>query len=93
MSAKEPTLTPKVVELKSRANDAFKNGDFQQAYDLYTSAIYQEKLSPALFSNRSAAAIKLENYTQALKDAQKAVKVAPLMAVFSKGLRSHITSR
>jgi len=75
MSLKEPTLSPHAAELKSRANDLFKDGKFTQAFDVFTAAISEAENSPTLYSNRSAAAIRMKNFAQALKDAEKAVKV------------------
>lgn len=79
MSSKEPTLSPKVTDLKTQANEHFKKGDYKKARALFTDAISLEKGSPALFSNRSAANIKLQKYDDALKDAEKAVKVRQLI--------------
>ena len=75
MSLKEPALSPRAAELKSRANGLFKDGKFAQAFDVFTAAISEAKNSPTLYSNRSAAAIQMKNFAQALKDAEKAVKV------------------
>lgn len=75
MSSKEPTLTSSVSELKIRANDCFRSGDYDQAFELFSAAIAEEKRSPALFSNRSATAMKLKKFPQALSDAEKSVKV------------------
>jgi tetratricopeptide (TPR) repeat protein len=74
MSSKEPILSPQAAELKAQANDLFKSGDFDQAFDVFTAAISEENHSPALYSNRSATAMKMKNFDQALKDAEKAVK-------------------
>jgi tetratricopeptide (TPR) repeat protein len=76
MSLKEPILSPRATELKARANDFFKSGDFDKAFDMFTAAISEENQSPALYSNRSATAIKMKNFDQALRDAEKAVKVS-----------------
>lgn len=78
MSSKEPTLSPPVAELKSKGNAFFNKGDFEQAFDMYSAAIAEEKGSPSLFSNRSATAIHLKDYYQAVEDAQAAVKVSYL---------------
>jgi len=76
MPSTEPTLSPRTAELKAKANDLFKKGDFAGAFDAFSTAISEGGQSHALlFSNRSAAAMKLGNFTQALKDAEKAVKV------------------
>lgn len=82
MSSKEPNLSSHVSEIKAEANACFKNGEYQKAYDLFSAAIAKETRSPALYSNRSAVAIKLENFRQAFKDAQKAVKVFQLSLFF-----------
>lgn len=83
MSSEESILTPRAAELKVKANDLFKKGDFAQAFDTFSAAISEGGQSHALlFSNRSAAAMKLGNFTQALKDAEKAVKVCCNLGVF-----------
>ena len=66
---------PSAAALKAQANNLFKSGDFDKAFDVFTAAISEENQSPALYSNRSAAAMKMKNFGQALKDAEKAVKV------------------
>ena len=76
MSSKEPTLSPRAAELKAEANNLFKSGGFDKAFDVFTAAISEENQSPALYSNRSAAAMKMKNFDQALRDAEKAVKVS-----------------
>ena len=68
-------LSPRAAELKAQANDLFKSGDFEKAFDVFTAAISEESQSPTLYSNRSATAMKMKNFAQALKDAEKAVKV------------------
>ena len=79
MSLKEPTLSTRAAELKAQANDLFKSGNFDKAFDMFTAAISEENQSPALYSNRSATAIKMKNFDQALKDAEKAVKVSGIL--------------
>ena len=75
MSSKEPTLSPRAAELKAEANKLLKSGGFGKAFDVFTAAISEENQSPALYSNRSATAMKMKNFDQALRDAEKAVKV------------------
>lgn len=44
------------------------------AFIAYTAAIAEAPTSPALFSNRSATALKLRHFNHALSDAKKAVE-------------------
>jgi len=80
MSSKEPTLSPRAAELKAEANNFFKRGAFDKAFDVFSAAISEENQSPALYSNQSATAMKMKNFDQALKDAEKAVKVSGTFA-------------
>jgi len=80
MSSKEPTLSPRAAELKAEANSFFNSGAFDKAFNVFTAAISEENQSPALYSNRSATAMKMKNFDQALKDAEKAVKVSGTFA-------------
>lgn len=75
MSSKEPVLSPHASELKAQADKHFKLGDFSKAFKKYTAVITEELRSPAIYSNRSATAVKLKKFAQALKDAEKAVQV------------------
>lgn len=67
-------------ELKVAGNNAFKVGDFDQSIDKYTEAL---RICPLqfpqqraiLYSNRSAAQMKLHKYKQAAKDCTKAVEL------------------
>ena len=74
----KPTLSPEVADIKARASKQFKAGKFKQARTLYSEAIAREKSSPGLCSNRSAANVKIGLYEDALKDAEKVIKVRQL---------------
>lgn len=62
-----------VIKLKNRGNDHYKAGRFNEALICYTQAIeckppdYEDKA--ALFRNRAAVNLVLENYEKAEKDA------------------------
>jgi serine/threonine-protein phosphatase 5 len=61
--------------LKDAGNEFFKAGKFLQAVDLYTRALALGPRTPALFCNRAAAHLKLENYGTALADAEGALEL------------------
>lgn len=68
-------------ELKSQANEHFKNGRYVEAMDFYSKAIDAEPLrkeTAPCFGNRSFAACKLEQYGQALGDSNQAIQLDPL---------------
>ena len=54
------------------SNAACQNGDFETAIKLYTEAISLDPNNHILYSNRSAAHIKLGQFSKALQDALKA---------------------
>jgi len=85
----ETEIDPKIVEAeehKSKGNEHFKNGRYDQAYESYTAAIKTECPSPknmaVYYSNRAFTNLKLENYGFAITDADNAVKSDP---TFAKG--------
>lgn len=57
-------------EWKEKGNAAFQAGDFQKAVDFYTNGVELEPRNRALFSNRSAAYLKIEDYAKAKLDAR-----------------------
>lgn len=63
------------AEYKDKGNDAYKAANYQKAVDFYTSGIEQEPTNPALFSNRSAAYLKLEDYEKARRDADMCIEL------------------
>lgn len=62
-------------ELKDRGNDAYQAGEYTRAVELYTEGIGEEPTNAALFSNRSAAFLKLEDYTKAKLDAEMCIEL------------------
>ncbi len=57
-------------EWKEKGNAAFGAGDYQKAVDFYTNGVELEPRNRALFSNRSAAYLKIEDYAKAKLDAR-----------------------
>uniref|UniRef100_U5EX44 Stress-induced-phosphoprotein 1 n=1 Tax=Corethrella appendiculata TaxID=1370023 RepID=U5EX44_9DIPT len=72
----------KANALKEAGNKALSAGNYNEAITAYTQAIELDPVNHILYSNRSAAYAKLENYENSLKDAEKCVQ---LNATFSKG--------
>ncbi|RDX66642.1 Hsp70-Hsp90 organizing protein 1, partial [Mucuna pruriens] len=64
-------------EAKARGNAAFSGGDFGGAIRHFSDAIALAPSNHVLYSNRSAAYASLQNYTEALADAQKTVDLKP----------------
>jgi tetratricopeptide (TPR) repeat protein len=69
-------LKSKAEELKGAANQLL-NSNPKDAQQLYTAAILLTPENHLLFSNRSAAFMKLELYQKALEDAYKVIALAP----------------
>lgn len=66
-----------VAELKDKGNAALAANNFGEAVKLYTEAINLDPSNAVLYSNRSAAYAKGEQYDLALADATKAVDLKP----------------
>ena len=62
-------------EFKQRGNIAYKEGEYEEAYDLYTKAIFHNPNNAGYYGNRSAALLMLEQYQGALEDAVKSIKL------------------
>ncbi len=62
-------------ELKKKGNDAMKDNDFDLAVKFYSEAIEQSPDNHVLYSNRSAALMKLDNFEAALEDAEKTIQI------------------
>ena len=58
---------------KAKGNEAFSAKDFPVAIENFTSAIELDPSSHVLYSNRSAAHASMNNYVEALNDAEKCV--------------------
>jgi hypothetical protein len=64
-------------ELQSQGNQAFVNGNFEEALVSYRSALRHQTDNAQLWSNCAAAALKLHRYEEALRDARIARTVDP----------------
>ncbi|XP_071929466.1 protein SGT1 homolog isoform X2 [Coffea arabica] len=75
-------------DLETRAKEAFIDDHFELAVDLYSQAISVSPTNAELFADRAQANIKLNNFTEAVADANKAIELDPSMpkAYFRKGL-------
>ena len=58
-----------------QSNQACQSGDFEKAVGLYGEAIALDPCNHILFSNRSAALVKLGHFARALQDASRAVEL------------------
>ncbi|XP_043288487.1 tetratricopeptide repeat protein 28 [Venturia canescens] len=65
------------LETVRRSNAACQNGDYAQAATLYTEALALDPLSHVLYSNRSAARLKMGLFALALQDAVRATELVP----------------
>jgi len=66
-----------VEQLKRQGNSALQEGNMEEAIRLYSEAIHLDPDNHILYSNRSAAYAKLQEYEKALEDAEKTVKLKP----------------
>eukprot|EP00057_Strongylocentrotus_purpuratus_P011509 XP_011665983.1 PREDICTED: tetratricopeptide repeat protein 28 [Strongylocentrotus purpuratus] len=73
MSDKRALFQEKVRQ----SNEACQNADFQRAIRLYTEALDLDPANHILYSNRSAAHVKLKDFERALTDAIKARELNP----------------
>ena len=67
------------LEEKDLGTLAWNEGDYKRAIDHFTKALSTSNVEPALqlvlYSNRSAAYLKLKNYAEAIQDAEKCIDV------------------
>ncbi|KAH8070609.1 hypothetical protein JL721_5009 [Aureococcus anophagefferens] len=78
--ARRATLKKAHEDLKAVADDAFRGGRFLEAVKKYGEAlrvVEDDDDRAKLFSNRSAAHLKLKDYDEALRDADAIVKLSP----------------
>lgn len=71
------TLFPQVAVLKEKGNKALAENNINDAIKYYSEAIELDPKNSVLFSNRSAAYAKNNQYELALNDANKAVEIKP----------------
>ena len=65
------------AEFKEEGNKYFKDEDYLKAAASYTKAIKADPQNHVLYSNRSAALLKLKKITKALEDAEQCIKLKP----------------
>ncbi|KAM7463755.1 hypothetical protein LguiA_031876 [Lonicera macranthoides] len=75
-------------DLETKAKEAFIDDHFELALDLYSQAIAINPNHAELFADRAQANIKLNNFTDAVSDASKAIELDPSMpkAYLRKGM-------
>jgi tetratricopeptide (TPR) repeat protein len=65
------------VAAKSRGNQCFKQQDWQAAVAAFTEGLEFDDCNEVLYSNRSAGYSKLEQYEEAVRDAEKCIELKP----------------
>jgi stress-induced-phosphoprotein 1 len=77
-----------MAEFKTKGNDAFKAGKYQEAISWYTKAITADLKNETLYSNRAASYSAVNDHTQALVDAEMCCKLKPgwVKGHFRKGV-------
>ena len=66
--------------LRERGSTLFKQGQYADARDQYTEALKCDPCNAVVYSNRSAANAKLQDYELALCDASKCIENKPQWA-------------
>ncbi|KAG6742263.1 hypothetical protein POTOM_055553 [Populus tomentosa] len=69
-----------MADLEKKAKEAFIDDHFELAVDLYTQAIALNPTNPDLFADRAQANIKLNNFTEAVADASRAIALDASLA-------------
>lgn len=67
-------------KLKEKENECIRQKNYKDAALYYTSALSKDPCSHTVFSNRSLAYSKLQQFESALQDANKCVELAPNFA-------------
>jgi Flp pilus assembly protein TadD len=65
------------LEIVRQSNVACQNGDYSAAVTLYSEALKIDPSNHILYSNRSAALIKMGQFVRALHDSMKAKELNP----------------
>ena len=72
---------PEIHTMRTRGNTLFREEKFQEAVQVYTSCINKSKgtnfYDPKFLSNRASAYLRLEEYQNALKDAEEYITNSP----------------
>lgn len=63
------------LQIVQRSSEAVQKGDFHRAVQLYSEGLALDPANHILFSNRSAAYVKLGLYKKALQDARRAIEL------------------
>jgi tetratricopeptide (TPR) repeat protein len=71
------STVPLDEQCKQEGNVAFANGEYQKAVDLYSKGLAENDQNFKLYSNRSGAYFKMENFESALADANAAISISP----------------
>ncbi|KAM3868291.1 tetratricopeptide repeat protein 28-like [Diretmus argenteus] len=79
------------MEKVQRSNEACQRGDFQAAVHLYSDALLADPQNCILYSNRSAALLKLGQHHAALDDAAKARLLNPKWPKLAKDLHDKLS--
>ncbi|OAE25144.1 hypothetical protein AXG93_3217s1610 [Marchantia polymorpha subsp. ruderalis] len=81
---------------KTKGDAAFSEGNYGEAVEYFTSAIFLAPLSESLYSKRSASNAFLHNYQEALEDAKIALELNPdwaegylRLATAYQGMKNH----
>ena len=78
------------LEKVRQSNAACQTGDFALAVSLYTEAIRLDPANHILYSNRSAAYVKLGQFGKALQDSVKAKQLNPEWPKVNTETKNHI---
>lgn len=62
-------------QLKGQGNDAFRNGDYQDAENFYSQAVSLYSRNPLIFTNRANARLKLQKWEGAVNDCLKSIEI------------------
>lgn len=65
------------TSLKDQGNEEFKKENYLKAAALYAQAVKEDPQNAVLYSNKSAALLKLKKVTKALEDAETCIKLKP----------------
>ena len=73
-------VTLQVESLKTQGNECVRSKNFAEAVIHYTHAAQKDPKNHMLYSNRSLAFLKLQQFYYALEDAKETIKLQPYWA-------------